>query len=240
MITASSVVAAELMSSTRPTAGSKPARVNSRLRPTAVIFDVGHVLYDWNPRYLYRRLIDDDCALDLFLRDVVTPDWHFQHDAGRRFADTSAELIAQFPDHEELIAAWGPYFLETLGDPMSGMPEIVAELEAADVPIFAITNFSGEFWQPFRAREAWMFDRFCDIVVSGDEKLVKPDPAIYRLALDRFGLAPAQAVFFDDREDNVAAASALGIIGRHFINADHCRADLVDLGIIAARYDQLE
>ena len=127
-------------------------------------------------------------ALDAFLRDVVTTEWHFQHDAGRPFAETSAELIQRFPNHAELIAQWGPRFNETIPGPVADMPELVAELDAADVPLFAITNFSGEFWTPFRAREAALFDRFRDIVVSGDEKLIKPDPAIYRLALKRFGL----------------------------------------------------
>jgi 2-haloacid dehalogenase len=128
-------------------------------KPTAVIFDVGRVLYDWDPRILYRRLIDDDRALDAFLRDVVTHEWHFQHDAGRDFADTSAELIALHPQHEALIRAWGPRFLESIGAPIEGMDALVGELDAAGVPLFAITNFSHEFWPPFRAREAAMFDR---------------------------------------------------------------------------------
>src|ERR1700741_2326764 len=121
------------------------------MEPRAVIFDVGNVLIQWDPRNLYERLIDDDRALDAFLANVLTREWHFQHDQGRRFADTSAELIARFPEHEALIAAWGPRFQETMGPPVSGMPELVADLDAAGVPLFAITNFSGEFWPEFRA-----------------------------------------------------------------------------------------
>src|SRR3546814_1315948 len=101
--------------------------------------------------------------------------------AGRPFAETSAELIARFPEHESLIAAWGPRFGETIPGPVPGMPQLVADLDSAGVPLYAITNFSGEFWPPFRAREAHLFDRFRDVVVSGDEKLVKPDPAIYEI-----------------------------------------------------------
>ena len=104
---------------------------------------------------------------------------------------------------------------------MPGMTELVAELDAAGVPLFAITNFSGEFWPPFRAREAALFAPFRDIVVSGDEKLVKPDPAIYRLALDRFGLEAEEAVFVDDNAANVAARER----GRHPRPAVHRRAD---------------
>ncbi|NYD88539.1 HAD family hydrolase [Sphingomonas melonis] len=201
--------------------------------PTAVIFDVGRVLYDWDPRILYRRLIDDDRALDAFLRDVVTHEWHFQHDAGRDFAETSAELAALYPDHATLIALWGPRFLESIGAPIAGMPALVDELEAADVPLFAITNFSHEFWPPFRAREAAMFDRFRDIVVSGVEKMVKPDPAIYRLALDRFGLEAARTVFIDDNAANIEGARSVGLIGLHFTDEPTLRRELVELGLLA-------
>lgn len=207
-------------------------------KPSAVIFDVGMVLYDWNPRYLYakvfaERSIGDDRALDAFLDTVVTRAWHFQHDAGRPLAETSAELIAQYPEHAELIAMWGPRFLETMGDPIPGMPELVAELHDAGVPLFAITNFSGEFWKPFRAREAWLFDRFRDIVVSGDEKLIKPDPAIYALALERFGLRAEQAVFVDDNAANVEAAAAMGIAAVHFTGVGPLREKLASEGLLA-------
>jgi 2-haloacid dehalogenase len=204
----------------------------SKARPKAVIFDVGMVLYDWDPRFLYERLIEDDRALEAFLRDVVTREWHFQHDAGRPFADTSAELSAQYPEHAELISVWGPRFNDSIGDPIPGMHEMVVELDAAGVPLFAITNFSGEFWRPFRAREAALFDRFRDIVVSGDEKLMKPDAAIYHLALDRFGLAPHEAVFIDDNLANVEGARAVGIHAIHFRDEPTTRAELVRLGLL--------
>lgn len=190
------------------------------------------MLFDWDPRYLYQTLIDDADALECFLRDVVTREWHFQHDAGRPFAETSAELIAAHPQHEALIAQFGPRFLDTLPGPISGMPEIVAALDARAVPLFAITNFSAEFWPPFRAREAAIFDRFRDIVVSGTERLIKPDPAIYALALDRFGLAPGEALFVDDRADNVAAGEAAGFVGHHFSDAVRLRTDLIRYGLL--------
>ena len=200
--------------------------------PHAVIFDVGRVLYDWDPRLLYKRLIPDGDALDAFLRDVVTHDWHFQHDAGRDFADTSAELIAEHPHHAELIAHWGPRFLESIGDPIPGMHALVAELDDAGVPLYAITNFSHEFWPSFRQREAALFDRFRDVVVSGAEKLVKPDAAIYHLALARFCLAPEQAVFIDDNEANVAGAAEVGMIALHFTGEPKLRRELQALGLL--------
>ena len=201
-------------------------------RPTAVIFDIGRVLYRWEPRLLYERLIDDEATLDTFLRDVVSTDWHFQHDAGRDFADTSAELIAQYPQHRALIERWAPDFLDTIPGPVEGMVALVDELHARDVPLYAITNFSHEFFPPFRAREAAFFARFRDIVVSGTEKLVKPDAAIYHLALDRFGLRAAEAVFIDDSEANVAGAAAVGLHALHFTGEPALRRELTALGLI--------
>ena len=198
----------------------------------AVVFDVGNVLYDWNPKFLYERLTPPGPALDAFLRDVATKEWHFQHDAGRPFAETSAELSAAHPDHADLIAQWGPRFTEQLGDMLPGMRDLVLELDTAGVPLYAITNFSGEFWPPFRAREADLFDRFRGIVVSGDELLTKPDPAIYRLALDRFALRAAECVFVDDRTDNVAGAQNVGMEAALFTDAATLRGDFERLGVL--------
>ena len=198
----------------------------------AVVFDVGHVLYDWDPRFLYAKLIPDAAELDWFLANVVTRDWHFQHDLGRAFADTSAELSEQFPQLAPLIAAYGPRWLETIPGPMPGMLDLVAELADAGVPLFAITNFSAEFWAMFRPT-APVFDHFRDIVVSGAEQLVKPDAAIFELAMTRFGLVPGEALFVDDRADNVAGGERVGLIGHVFERAGPLRARLVELGLLA-------
>lgn len=202
--------------------------------PRAVIFDVDNVLFDWKPRDLYERLIDDDQALDAFLATILTKDWHYQHDAGRPFAETSAELIAAHPEHAALIAAWGPRFNETLENPVPGMIEIVRALDVAGVPLYAITNFSGEFWRAWAPLHAELFDRFRDIVVSGDERLVKPDPAIYELALGRFGLEGPDALFVDDSPANVEGAAALGIRALLFTGADDLRAELVRAELLPA------
>ncbi len=199
----------------------------------AVVFDVGNVLYHWSPRALYQRLIPEDQALDAFLRDVVTTEWHFQHDAGRPFSETSAELSAAFPQHAALIAAWGPCFGETITGQVAGMHDLVMQLDAQGMPLFGITNFSDEFWQPFVARESHLFSVFADILVSGAEKLVKPDPAIYALALKRFGLAPGEGYFIDDNEDNVRAARENGFAAHLFRDAPTLIAEMRALGIIA-------
>ena len=108
----------------------------------AVVFDVGNVLYDWHPRFLFERMSSGDALVDRLVDEVVTFDWHFQHDAGRDFADTSAELITAFPEFEPYIRAFGPRFDETNRAPIPGSLEIVRDLDSRGIPLFAITNFS--------------------------------------------------------------------------------------------------
>ena len=199
--------------------------------PRSVVFDVGGVLYDWHPRHLYRKLIDDPDRLEWFLANVVTLEWHFQHDEGRPCAETTAELIERFPDHRDLIAVYDERWLETVPGPIPGMIELVDELAAAGVPLYAITNFSHEFFPRFKAT-APVFRHFGDIVVSGDERLVKPDPRIFDLAMRRFGLAPGEALFIDDRADNVAASEAAGFVGHVFMTAEPLRQRLQGLGLL--------
>lgn len=196
------------------------------------MFDVGGVLYDWDPRFLYEKLIPDPSRLAWFLDNVVTHRWHHQHDLGRPFAKTSAELIAEHPDEEALIALYAPRWLETIPGPIPGMPGLVGELAAAGVPLFALTNFSAEFWPRFRATQP-IFASFRDVVVSGVEKLAKPDPAIYHLAARRFGYPPAALLFIDDRHENVDAARAAGWRALLFRSAPELRRALDELGVFS-------
>jgi 2-haloacid dehalogenase len=195
------------------------------------VFDVGNVLFGWDIKTLYAKLIEDPARLDWFCSTVVTQQWHFQHDAGRPFAETSAELAACFPAEADLIRAFGPRFNETVTGPVPGMAAIVDRLAARRIPLFGITNFSHEFWPPFRST-APMFDHFSDIIVSGDERLTKPDPAIYALALARFRLAPGEAIFVDDRLENVESARENGFLGHHFTDADRLERELLSLGLL--------
>ncbi len=197
----------------------------------SIIFDVGRVLFDWDLRHLFAKLIDDRRELEWFVTHVVTPQWHFQHDAGRPLADMLPELKADFPEHSGLIDAYATRFNETIPGPVPGSLELVERLDAADMPLFAITNFGHEFWEDFRPTQP-VFDRFRDIIVSGTEKLMKPDPAIYALAIDRFGIDPAGALFIDDNEDNVAGAVSAGIAGHHFRDAATLEADLIARGYL--------
>jgi 2-haloacid dehalogenase len=195
---------------------------------TSVVFDVGNVLYGWDPQaFLVRQIADDDARLR-FIEDTDLYAWHETLDGGRPYAEAAAELNEKFPQYAALIAAWSDRFGETITGPVPGVHEIVAELDERGVPLFAITNFSADFWAPFHAKERTFFDRFRDIVVSGEEKLLKPDPAIYYRALDRFRLRPDEALFVDDRVINVEGAEAVGMKGHLFTTAEDLRARLVE------------
>jgi 2-haloacid dehalogenase len=206
--------------------------MSERQQPTAVVFDVGNVLYGWDPQSFLARQIPEDEARLRYIEDIDLWGWHDSLDGGRPFAEAAAELSEKFPDYAHLISAWGDRFGETISDPVPGVHAIVEELDERDVPLFAITNFSADFWGPFRAREEAFFRRFRDIVVSGEEKLLKPDPAIYYRAVDRFGLKPAEALFVDDRRINVEGAEAVGMRAHLFTGAGSLRARLESEGLL--------
>lgn len=198
-----------------------------------VIFDVGRVLFDWDLRYLFAKLIDDKADLAWFVTNVVTPEWHFQHDAGRPLAEMVPELKGQFPGYDALIDAYAARFNETIPGPMPGSLELVERLDAAGLPLFAITNFGHEFWEGFHPTQP-IFDRFRDIIVSGTERLTKPDPAIYHLAIARFGIDPAGALFIDDVAANIAGAESVGIAGHRFVDSATLERELIARGYLAA------
>ena len=196
-----------------------------------VIFDIGNVLYRWDLCCLFEKLIEDPQELDWFLSHVVTPEWHFQHDAGRPFAAMVAERSREFPQYAKHILAYSQRFPETIPGPVEGMVEIVQALANRDVPLFAISNFGAESWAQFRPT-APIFDIFADIVISGEEKMLKPDPAIFERALDRFDRRPGQCLFIDDRQDNIAAGEAIGLAGHHFRNAALLEGELKALSLL--------
>ena len=168
----------------------------------AVVFDVGRVIVQWDLRHLFAQLIEDEAELDWFCANVVTEEWHFQHDAGRPLSEMLPERKAQFPAHVDLIDAYASRFLDTIPGMVSGTAELIERLADQEVPLFAITNFGSEFWKEFFPTQP-ILGHFRDIVVSGDEKLTKPDPAIYRLAAARFGFDPAGMLLIDDSAANI-------------------------------------
>lgn len=182
-------------------------------------------------RLLFAKLIPEAERLDWFCTHVVTEEWHFQHDAGRDLAEMVAERKAEFPGNDALIDAYATRFLETIPGNVPGSHEIVRALAAGGMTLFAITNFASPFWREYRATEP-LFDLFGDIIVSGDEKLAKPDARIFDLAARRFGHAPQAMLFIDDNAANIAAARDLGWQVHHFHGADALRADLSARGLL--------
>lgn len=198
----------------------------------AVVFDVGKVLVEWDLRYLFAKLIDDPEMLDWFLANVVTHEWHLEHDAGIDLDRRIVERKRCFPDHADLIDAYATRFVETIPGPIEGTPALVCQLAARDIPLFAITNFGAEFWDQFRPTEP-LLDLFRDIVISGKEMVMKPDPEIFALAARRFGHAPASMLFIDDNPANIAAAEKLGWQVHLFTDANRLATDLRERGLIA-------
>ncbi len=198
---------------------------------SVAIFDLGGVLLDWNPRHLYRKLFADEAAMEHFLATVCTTEWNKRQDAGRSFAEAVRELLPLHGDKIDLIQAFGTRFHEMIAGPIEEAVEILAELRQRGVPLYSITNWSAETFPSQMARFAFL-SWFEGIVVSGREGFIKPDPRIFRVLLERYGIAPESAVFIDDVADNATAASALGIHGIHFRSGSQLRAELVAIGLL--------
>lgn len=199
----------------------------------AVVFDIGRVMFDWNLKFLFEKLIDDPDQLDWFVAHVVTEEWHLQADGGRPLADMVPELKARFPQHAALIDAYHGRFNETIGEPIAGTHELIRRLHARGVPLFALTNFGAEFFAGFRPTQP-IFELFDDIVVSGDECIAKPDPRIYAIAEARFGYPPHALFFTDDNAANIAAASARGWQAHLFVDSPTLERELVSRGLLPA------
>lgn len=197
----------------------------------AVVFDLGGVLVDWNPRYLYRKLIEDEAAVEKFLAEVCTPEWNLRQDAGRPFAEAVEELIVQYPDQQELIRAYHLRWEETIGGPIAGTVEILAELRRAGYTVAALSNWSAETF-PVARRRFDFLNWFDMAVISGEVKMIKPDPRIFELLLERLGRRAGECVYIDDVEANVEAARRLGFRAVHFQSSEQLRDELQRLKIL--------
>ncbi|WP_158044394.1 HAD family hydrolase [Skermanella pratensis] len=200
--------------------------------PSIAVFDIGGVLIDWNPRYLYRKLFaEDTAAMEEFLATVCTPDWNLQQDAGRPWKEAVEELSARYPEKAELIAAYDLEWDEMVPGPIPGTADIVRELKQCGKPVYCITNFSVDKLD--RARRRFdVLDAFDGIVVSGEVRLLKPDPAIYRRLLDDHGLSAGDTLFIDDVEKNVEGARSVGMHAVRFTDAATLRRDLTRYGML--------
>lgn len=194
-----------------------------------IIFDLGGVLIDWNPRYVYRQIFQTEAEIDYFLTHICRSDWNHQQDAGRSLAEATEELVAQHPEWEREIRAFYGRWEEMLGGPLVETVELLDALRrSGSYRLLALTNWSAETFPVALARYDFL-QWFEGIVVSGVEKLAKPDERIYRLLLERYGLEASESLFIDDNPPNVAAAEGLGIRAIRFHSPMQLREELAAL-----------
>ena len=203
-------------------------------RPQAVIFDLGGVLIDWDPRYLYRQLFPDDAAaMERFLTEVWTHEWNLALDRGRPFAQALPELIRRHPHEQARIEAYRDRWIETIGGPMPDSVALLETLHARAVPLWAITNWSAETFPLVRDDPTYAFlNLFREIYVSGSLRMIKPQPEIFHHALAAIGLPAPSCLFIDDNLHNVEAATGLGMETHHFRDAAALAAALRDTGLL--------
>jgi len=196
-----------------------------------VVFDLGGVLIDWNPRHLYRRLFDDEAAMERFLAEVCTPQWNERQDAGRSWDEAIATLSAQHPQHAGLIHAYRARWDEMLGGPMASSVAVLDELRGRNLRLYALTNWSHETF-PVAWERYDFLHWFAGVMVSGQERLIKPDPAIFQRLIARFGLLPQRTIYIDDTPRHVDASRRLGMHGLLFRDAPTLRAQLCEAGVL--------
>lgn len=200
--------------------------------PSIVVFDIGQVLIEWDPRHLYRELFDGyEDLMEDFLERVCSPAWNLEQDRGRPWSEAVAQLASEHPDCAELIRAYDDMWERMVPGPIPGTPEILAELKARGVPVYAITNFSADKFD-LTCRRFDFLNGFDGIIVSGRERLVKPDPAIFHLLTDRYGLEANRCFFIDDNPDNVESAKSVGMSAHLFLGAEALRRDLEAVGLL--------
>lgn len=197
----------------------------------AVIFDLGGVLIDWNPRYVYRDIFASEAEMEDFLTNICTPSWNHELDLGKPWDQHISELIAVHPDKADLIRIYKDRWVDMLGGPIHETVDLLMELKARGVPLYALTNWSHETFGT--ALQEFPFLRLFDgRIVSGEVKLAKPDPAIYELTLATFKLNPRETLFIDDKRENIQVAWDLGINATQFLSPRQLEADLIGYGLI--------
>jgi 2-haloacid dehalogenase len=195
-------------------------------RPRVVVWDIGNVLVRWDPRRLYRTLLPDDASVERFLSEICTDAWNARQDAGRPLAAGTAELVAAHPEEAALIRAYYGRWEEMLDGVIEGSVVLVDELSAAGVPQYALSNWSAETFDRVADRFSFL-DRFEAIVISGREGVAKPDPEIFSVLLDRYGLRAPSCLFVDDVEGHLRTAGALGFATERFVSPEGVRRRLV-------------
>jgi 2-haloacid dehalogenase len=199
-------------------------RTGSGERPV-IVYDLGGVLIDWNPRHLYRKLFDEEAAMERFLAEVCHAAWNEEQDRGRSFATAIEEAAARHPDQRPMIEAYFARWGEMIAGEIDGAVALLGELREAGHELHALTNWSAETFPFARGRFAFL-GWFQSILVSADVGLIKPDPAIFELLLERIGRAAAECIYIDDNARNVAAAARLGFDAIAFEGVPRLREEL--------------
>ena len=193
-----------------------------------IIFDFGGVLLDWNPHYLYDPYFGDVEKAEWFLTNICTYPWNAQHDAGKPVAEGTTELIAQYSEWEKEIRMYYSEFEKMLSGQIADMEEYIKELKGRGFRIYGLSNWSVETFAMIRPKYP-ILDLMEDMVISGKEKVMKPDAKIYQIAISRFGVKPEESVFIDDNVNNIIGCEAAGIHGIVFKDAGQLRSDLEKL-----------
>jgi 2-haloacid dehalogenase len=197
-----------------------------------IVFDLGGVLIDWNPRFVYRTIFKTEEEIDWFFENICTHDWNEQQDAGYPIAKATEELVALHPDWEKEIRAYYGRWIEMLGGPIRDTVELFRQIkQRPEIKTYALTNWSAETF-PFALDRFDFLHWFDGRLVSGEEKTRKPFPDFYQKLIDKFSINPSQALFIDDNLRNVKAAEEHGMISIHFKNADDLRGKLIEFGVV--------
>ncbi|MCK2166127.1 HAD family hydrolase [Thalassospira xiamenensis] len=198
-----------------------------------VLFDLGGVLVDWDPRHLYRKIFTDPAEMERFLTEICHPHWNFLHDKGAlRFAKSIPDLQHRYPEYHDQIAAWMDRWPEMMKGSIDRTVHILEELKSrGNVRLFALTNWSADTW-PHAIERFGFLSHFEGILVSGQEKLAKPDPQIFDLTAARFKLDPRETLFIDDSEKNIQQAREMGFATHWFRDPIRLRRDLMEYGLL--------
>jgi len=196
-----------------------------------IVFDLGGVLMDWDPRYLYRKIFSDPDEMEYFLREVCSPEWNAQTDVDKSFLDAIDELIPKYPQYEDQIRAYYSRWEEMIGGEISGTVEILTELKNAGYPLAALSNWSSETFPGVKAKHDFM-NWFSPLVVSGYIGYKKPDPEPFQILLHELGNDAGDCLFIDDMEDNIQEAKRQGFDVIHFTSPGRLREELIQKNIL--------
>lgn len=208
----------------------------SRAAIRAIVFDFGGVLIDWDPRYLYRKYFANENAMEDFFEEIGFAEWNYEQDKGRAFADAIALHTQKFPHHAELMRAYPEHYIETIGGAITGTVDILHAVKRAGYPLFGLSNWSAETFPQVRAQYSF-FDLFDVIVLSGEEKIAKPDPRIFQALLEKTGCRAAECLFIDDAEKNIVVARELNFQTIHFESPEQLARELEHYGLVVASSD---